>query len=342
MPASGWLIRQLRGSTPVGVAVAAAAVAACTLVITPLETLAPVDSLGPVYLVAVVLVALTWGVPLGMATALASAAAFDWFHIPPDTSFAISGTRNWVALGVFLVAAVSIVMVAGLAQRLREVQALRRREAESRTRVLAAADAERRRVVRDLHDGAQQRLVHTVITLKLAQRALRRGETTSESLVAEALEQAETATNELRELAHGILPATLTRGGLRAGVDSLVSRSPLPVSTDIAVERLDATVEATAYFVVSEALTNTVKHAEAGHAEVSARIEHGALQVEVRDDGVGGAHVNGSTGLLGLEDRVAALDGRLVIVSPRGAGTVVRATLPLSGSAPRQPEALRR
>jgi signal transduction histidine kinase len=342
MPDWGSLIGRLRRSTPVGAAVAAVGVAACTLVITPLETLAPVDSLGPVYLVVVVVVALTWGVPLGIATALASAAAFDWFHIPPDTSLAISGTRNWVALGVFLVAAISTVMVAGLAQRLREVEALRRREAESRTRVVAAADAERRRVVRDLHDGAQQRLVHTVITLKLAERALRRGETTTESLLAEALAQAETATSELRELAHGILPATLTRGGLRAGVDSLVSRSPLPVRTDVAVERLDATVEATAYFVVSEALTNTAKHAEASHAEVSARVEHGALHVEVRDDGVGGARVNGSTGLLGLEDRVAALHGRLVIRSPPGAGTVVHATLPLRRRAARQPDALRR
>src|SRR5918912_2738075 len=195
MPAVRWPVRDLRRSTPVGVAVAVVAVAACTLVITPLETLAPRDSLGPVYLVAVVLVAANWGAPLGITTAVASAAAYDWFHIPPDSSFAITGARNWVALGVFLVAAISIVMVADLGQRLREVQAQRRRAAESRSRVLAAADEERRRVVRDLHDGAQQRLVHTVITLKLAPRALRQGgEADGEALVGEALDQAEQAT----------------------------------------------------------------------------------------------------------------------------------------------------
>jgi signal transduction histidine kinase len=330
MPAVRWPLRGLRRSAPVGAAVAVTAVAVCTLVITPLEKLAPRDSLGPVYLVAVVLVAANWGAPLGVATAVASAAAFDWFHIPPNESFAITGTRNWVALGVFLVAAVSIVMVADLAERLREVQALRRRAAESRARVLAAGDEERRRVVRDLHDGAQQRLVHTVITLKLARRALRLGDAANgETLVAEALTQAEQATHELRELAHGILPATLTRGGLRAGVESLVSRASLPVDVDVSVERLDATVEATAYFVVSEALTNAAKHARATQAAVSARVEAGALRVEVRDDGVGGAHVNGSSGLIGLEDRVAALEGRLAIESPPGGGTVVRATLPL-------------
>jgi signal transduction histidine kinase len=231
---------------------------------------------------------------------------------------------------VFLVAAISIVMVADLGQRLREVQAQRRRAAESRSRVLAAADQERRRVVRDLHDGAQQRLVHTVITLKLARRALRQGdEANGEALVSEALDHAEHATHELRELAHGILPAPLTRGGLRAGVESLVSRASLPVEIDVSVERLDPSVEATAYFVVSEALTNATKHAKATQAAVTARVEAGALRVEVRDDGVGGAHINGSSGLIGLEDRVAALEGRLMIESPPGAGTVVRATLPL-------------
>jgi signal transduction histidine kinase len=312
----------------VGVAVAATSVAVCTLVITPLTQLAPVDALGPVYLVAVVVVAANWGARLGAATAIACAAAFDWFHIPPDGSLAIHGTRNWVALGVFLVAAISIALVAELAHRLRASQALQRREAESRTRVLAAADAERRRVVRDLHDGAQQRLVHTVVTLTLARQALERGEAVAE-LVSEALENAELATAELRDLAHGILPAALVRGGLRAGVELLVERMRLPVTVDVTAERVPATVEATAYFVVAEALTNTVKHAGATRARVSAGVELGALVVEVCDDGVGGTRVDGSSGLLGLEDRVAALSGALTIESPLGRGTAIRATLPL-------------
>jgi signal transduction histidine kinase len=198
--------------------------------------------------------------------------------------------------------------------------------------VLAAADAERRRVVRDLHDGAQQRLVHTVITLKLARAALDRGEAPA-ALVVEALENAELATAELRDLAHGILPAALARGGLRAGVESLVERMRLPVTVDVTPARVAATVEATAYFVAAEALTNTVKHAGATRATVSARVERGALVVEVRDDGVGGARIGGSTGLLGLEDRVAALSGGLTIDSPLGRGTAIRATLPLTEEA---------
>jgi signal transduction histidine kinase len=317
-----------RRSVPVGVLVALLAVTACTLAIGELADIAPKDSLGPVYLIAVVLVAANWGTRLGVLTALASAAAFDYFHISPGHRFEIPETRNGVALVVFLVAALLVVMVAGLSQRVRELQALRRREAESRARVLAAADEERRRVVRDLHDGAQQRLVHTVITLKLARRELAGG-AAADALVAEALGHAEQATRELRELAHGILPATLTRGGLRAGVDSLVSRTPLPVALEVSDERVDPTVEATAYFVVSEALTNAVKHAAARQAAVRAWVDGGALQVEVSDDGVGGAHVNGSSGLLGLQDRVAALDGRLSVDSAPGAGTVIRAILPL-------------
>jgi signal transduction histidine kinase len=200
--------------------------------------------------------------------------------------------------------------------------------AASRARIVAAADQSRRRIERDLHDGAQQRLVHAVIVLKLALRALSQADADAGELVAEALRHAEHANSELRELAHGILPAALTRGGLRAGVEALVSRTSLPVSVDVSVERLPAGVEATAYFVVSEALTNVVKHARATEAKVTARTEHGELQVEVRDDGVGGAQGGPGTGLGGLEDRVSALDGHLIVDSPPGHGTRVRALLP--------------
>jgi signal transduction histidine kinase len=203
--------------------------------------------------------------------------------------------------------------------------------AASRARIVAAADESRRRIERDLHDGAQQRLVHAVIVLKLAQRALARSDPNAREVVAEALQHAEQANAELRELAHGILPAALTRGGLRAGVDALVSRVSLPVSVDVSVNRLSASVEATAYFVVSEALTNTVKHARAAHAKVTARVEDGELRVEVCDDGVGGARGDHTTGLGGLEDRVSALGGRLVLESPPGEGTRLYAQLPLSG-----------
>jgi GAF domain-containing protein len=207
--------------------------------------------------------------------------------------------------------------------------------AASRARIVAAADDERRRVVRDLHDGAQQRLVHTVITLKLAQRALQKEEKDLPVLLTEALDHADRATVELRELAHGILPAVLTRGGLRVGVDALASRMPVPVEIEVSVGRLPAAVEATAYFVVSEALTNVAKHARAGRASVAARVEDGALQVQVRDDGVGGARPDGN-GLLGLADRLAVLDGQLTVENQVAGGTLVAANIPVLP--PQRPE----
>jgi signal transduction histidine kinase len=200
--------------------------------------------------------------------------------------------------------------------------------AASRARIVAATDAERRRVVRDLHDGAQQRLVHTTITLKLARQALEKGDDDAPELVAEALQQAEAATEELRELAHGILPAVLLHGGLSAGVDALASRMPLPVRVDVAVGRLPPTVEATAYFIVAESLTNVAKHAHADRAEVVARLDDGTLRVDVRDDGVGGVRPEGS-GILGLGDRLAVLDGQLRVESPPGGGTLISAAIPL-------------
>jgi signal transduction histidine kinase len=185
-------------------------------------------------------------------------------------------------------------------------------------------------VVRDLHDGAQQRLVHTVITLKLANRALKNGDEDLPALLTDALDHAEQATDELRELAHGILPAVLTHGGLRAGVDALASRMPVPVDIDVSVGRLPPAVESTAYFVVAEALTNVAKHARAGHAEVTARLEDGKVGVRVRDDGTGGAQADGP-GLLGLADRLAVLDGELRVESPADGGTLVAADIPVAG-----------
>jgi signal transduction histidine kinase len=202
--------------------------------------------------------------------------------------------------------------------------------AASRARIVAAGDESRRRIERDLHDGAQQRLVNAVIVLKLALRGLSNADANAAELVTEGLRHAEQAHFELRELAHGILPAVLKRGGLGAGVEALVSRVSLPVSVEVSVGRLPAGVEATAYFVVSEALTNVVKHARADGAGVLARVERGELRVEVRDDGVGGATGGHSTGLGGLEDRVSALDGRFVLDSPPGGGTLVCALLPIS------------
>jgi signal transduction histidine kinase/ketosteroid isomerase-like protein len=198
--------------------------------------------------------------------------------------------------------------------------------AASRARIVAAADEERRRVVRDLHDGAQQRLVHAIITLKLAEQETDLA--TVRSRISDAVAQVELATEELRELSQGIMPSVLTRGGLQAGVAALASRSRLPVDVDVTVGRFPATIEATAYFIVAEALTNVSKHARATQAEVTAHVDGGALHVAVRDNGVGGARPDGS-GLVGLHDRLAALDGVLRVESRADGGTLVAATIPL-------------
>jgi len=203
--------------------------------------------------------------------------------------------------------------------------------AASRARLVTAADEARRRLVRDLHDGAQQRLVHTIVSLKLAQRAFGGGDGKAELLVGEALQHAERSNAELRELAHGILPAVLTRGGLRAGIDAVVSRLDVPVRVEVPPDRFPAEIEASAYFIVAEALTNVMKHSHATRAEVRVSVHDGTLHVEVQDDGIGGADPAGH-GLVGMADRVTALGGQLTLESPSGDGSLVAATLPLSSS----------
>ncbi|WP_372518063.1 sensor histidine kinase [Solirubrobacter ginsenosidimutans] len=198
----------------------------------------------------------------------------------------------------------------------------------SRQRLLTAGDEARRRVVRDLHDGAQQRFVHTIMTLELALRSIGEEPAGAGELIAEALEHAKGANRELRELAHGLLPDALTRGGLAAGVDSIVAALRVPVDVSVPEQRFPPEIEASAYFVIAEALTNVAKHAGAQRAEIAARVDDGSLRIDVRDDGVGGARPDG-TGLLGLRDRVVTLGGWLELDSPRGGGTRLAITLPL-------------
>jgi signal transduction histidine kinase len=202
--------------------------------------------------------------------------------------------------------------------------------AASRARVVAASDDTRRQIERDLHDGAQQRLVHIMLNLKMAREALGTEPDAVPALVAEALDQADEATVELRELAHGILPPVLTHGGLHPALRMLARRMPVPVVIDVDRGRFPAGVEATAYFVVAEALTNVAKHAAASQATVTARVENGALELEVRDDGVGGARPDGS-GFVGLADRIAVFEGTLRVESPAEGGTLVAASIPLPG-----------
>lgn len=198
-----------------------------------------------------------------------------------------------------------------------------------RARIVEAADAERRRLERNLHDGAQQRLVSLSLTLRLARARARTEPAAAEELLDAASEELAQALAELRELARGIHPAILTDRGLAPALDALVARTPLAVdvATDVA-ERLPGPVEAAAYYVVSEALANATKYAAASAVAVRIRRVNGHAVVEVQDDGVGGADPARGTGLRGLRDRVEALEGTLSILSPAGAGTTVVAELP--------------
>ena len=202
--------------------------------------------------------------------------------------------------------------------------------AASRARIVEAGYEERRRLGRDLHDGAQQELVGAVISLKLAKRRWRQAPDEARELVEEALEHMESGIRDLRELAAGIHPSVLTDRGLSAALEALASRSSLPVElAQLPPERLPAPVETSAYFVVAEALTNAAKHSHCSHVHVSVRVENGSATVEVHDDGVGGADPSAGSGLRGLADRVSALGGGLEIESPAGEGTTVRARIAL-------------
>jgi signal transduction histidine kinase len=200
--------------------------------------------------------------------------------------------------------------------------------AASRARAVAAADESRRQIQRDLHDGAQQRLVTTILNLKLAAAMLEQTNHPAAAIVNDALESAEHADAELRELVCGIMPAALRHGGLRAAVGSLLRHIALPVGAEVMPDRLPVHVETTAYFVVAEALTNVVKHARATRADVCAAVRHGALELEIRDDGAGGADPRRGTGLAGLADRVESIDGTMTITSPPGRGTTIAVQLP--------------
>jgi signal transduction histidine kinase len=201
---------------------------------------------------------------------------------------------------------------------------------ESRVRIVAAADEERKRIERDLHDGAQQRLAALALQLRTAQRRLGSGEADPavEELLEAAVLELQAANEELRELVRGVYPAILTEEGLAAALESLALRNPFPIELDVLECRLPARIEATAYFVTCEGLANVVKHAHATKASVHIGRQNGELAVEIADDGVGGAVPLENSGLSGLSDRVEALGGRLHVVSPIGAGTRLLAEIP--------------
>jgi PAS domain S-box-containing protein len=218
-----------------------------------------------------------------------------------------------------------------------DVTERRRQEDEiraSRARIIGATDEARRRLERNLHDGAQQRLVSLSLSLRLAEAKLGSDPAGAASIITAAREELGYAIDELRELARGIHPAILTDCGLAAAVGTLADRSPLPVEIDVRVDRLPAPIEAALYYVVSESLANVAKHAQATAARVVIDETDGIVTAEISDDGVGGADPTAGSGIGGLADRVAVLDGRLAVTSHAGEGTTVRAELPVASGVP--------
>ncbi len=241
------------------------------------------------------------------------------------------GHRLWLDGAMFDITARKSAEEASLRH---EVEAARTAELRaSRSRIIEAADKARRKIERDLHDGAQQRMVAMVLDVQVAKRRFAKDPTDIVPFFEKLGKDLQDASAELRELARGIHPAVLTERGLTAAVGAVATRCVIPVEVVNSVEdRLPPAVEATAYFTVAEALTNVAKYAEATHAVVTLDRSDEGLVVEVRDDGIGGASADGGSGLSGLADRVGALDGTLRVNSPVGQGTLVRAVLPLNGA----------
>jgi len=250
-------------------------------------------------------------------------------QMPPGTAF---GTREMTVLE-------DLAAQAGLAMhnvllteelqhhaRALETQAIELRA--SRERIVVAQDEQRRRIERDLHDGAQQRLIGLGLKLRMLEDSLNGSSPVLTQQAEQARNETTKALEELRDLARGLHPSVLTDEGLRSALEYLAERSPFPVTVVCDERRLSKTIEATVYFVVSEALANVSKYATASHVSVDVRVSDRLINVEVRDDGIGGANPSNGTGLRGLTDRVAALDGIFTVESPAGRGTVVRAEIP--------------
>jgi signal transduction histidine kinase len=430
----------------VGLLVAAVAISAETLLVIVFRVLAPMDTFGVVYLLGALVVAIGWGTGLAAVTSVVSAFGFAYFRNWPDDSFDPTDLRNWVVIGVFVVATLMANMLAGVArtraaeaERTAERQAALRRVATavaegvppcevfstvttelahalraehaalfryepdgtavmvaahdesgaqpmssrtapiivdgkewglaevsssraqpfpfdtearltdfarlvamaianaqarsdltaSRARVVTAADTARRRLERDLHDGAQQRLVSLALKARMTELSLPEDQEAVRDQLAEIVQGLGDVSEELRAISRGIHPAILSKGGLGPALRSLAGRSAVPVELDVDVPgRLPDHVEVAAYYVVAEALTNTARHAHAGQVKVTVKTADGHLDLMVQDDGAGGADLANGSGLIGLVDRVEAVGGHLWVNSPAGVGTSLAASIP--------------
>jgi signal transduction histidine kinase len=256
------------------------------------------------------------GAPIVVEGRLWGVAMVGWSRrepLPPDTEARVANFADLVATAI------------ANAETRAELTA-------SRARIVAAADDARRHFERDLHDGAQQRLVSVGLKLRTAEALVPPDLHQLNEQISDAVMGLAAVSEELREISRGIHPAILSKGGLGPALKALGRRSPVPVQLDLAVEgRLPQTAEVAAYYVVAEALTNVAKHSHASEVSVRVGVEAANLRLSIRDDGVGGADSRNGSGLLGLIDRVEALGGTMRITSSAGTGTSLRATIPLEG-----------
>jgi signal transduction histidine kinase len=286
------------------------------------------------WLIDLAVVAASLAVPAGLGIALARSGGAGWGTRAAMLAAAVAAlplaaypVTAWAGARAALARLVLAPREAELGERLVEVT-------RSRARLADAFELERRRIERDLHDGAQQRLVALTVALGLARLDLPPGSAATQQ-VAAAHEQARQALTELRELIRGVHPQVLTDRGLPAAVADAAGRSPVPVEVDVALpRRLPGAVEVAAYFAVCEALANLAKHSRATRASVRGRLLDDVLVLEVHDDGVGGADPAAGSGLAGLADRIAVVDGRLLLSSPPGGPTRLRMEVPCTQTAP--------
>jgi signal transduction histidine kinase len=314
-----------------GLLASVAMVAAVSGLVALLDPRVPPLYLLALYPLAVVAIAMVWGTGLAVVSAVLSVTVFDYLFIPPLHTLGVDNLADVVALVVFLATAVVVGVPAGRLRRaLLESGRLSNELAASRARVISAGDEVRRRVERDLHDGAQQRLISLAFELRIAQDTLPVELSTLRADLGQVAEELTEVMEELREIARGLHPTTLSKGGLGPALRTLAQRSAIPVELHLkAVSRYPQPVEVAAYYVVCEALTNATKHADASRTEVVVEERDSTLRLRVCDDGIGGAEPKRGSGLIGLRDRIEALGGSIEVRSPVSRGTVIQVSLPI-------------
>ena len=312
-----------------GIVVAVSLIVLETLAVIQLKRVSPENSCGIFFLLGIVVVSTVWGVGLAVATSVASALAFGYLCSWP-TPVTWADPDNLAMIATFVIVALSAnglafaarIRTAEADERRREVEASNAELTASRARIITAADDARRRFERDLHDGAQQRLVSLGLAVRAIQASVPADLSSLREQLADIVVGLGGVCQDLQEVSRGIHPAILSQGGLGSALKSLARRSAVPVKVDVTLSRrLPESAEVALYYVVAEALTNAAKHAQASLVWLHLKIEGSSVHLSIRDNGIGGADATRGSGLIGLMDRVEAVGGRLRILSHAGCGT---------------------